>query len=395
MAADAETFEPDRPSSIEVLANQDTATSVAASARSGREIDDQAAEADSVVVSHGGLVGERDELIALGSADFAEGCSGEIWSLGEAVVEAIEVDGLQPGVGLIDLGNVIQGHLGNEAVLEGPALAFDPALPLGREGGDCYRAQFLKDASDMSREADAGQLFLMAPVVIVAEQSTVAVLIDSRGDSVAPQDHIQESQIADGIFLVPEQSAQDGPGRVVCGMEEACGGSARTEPEMRTAVPLHEESHLRPPRTPAAMLGWPATPFRPDPRLAQPTTDRLSPDPKTLPLLQHLDEVSIIELGIDLTVQRQNPLPDFRTQSVWSRPAPAPMSQSLWAFSPIPGRQTLRLTIADIHKSCCRLQSKSFSDDLLKNLDTLSLTPAQDDELLHVPLLGGDILAWQ
>jgi hypothetical protein len=108
MAADAAALEPDRPSSIVVLANQDAAASVAATARSGREIDDQAAEADGVVVGHSGLIGEGDELIALGGADFSEGRPGELWSLGEAVVEAIEVDGLQPGVGRIDLGNVLQ-----------------------------------------------------------------------------------------------------------------------------------------------------------------------------------------------------------------------------------------------------------------------------------------------
>jgi hypothetical protein len=175
-------------------------------------------------------------------------------------------------------------------------------------------------------------------VVIVAEESAVAVLIDGRGDSVPPQDHIQESQIADGILLGPEQSAQDGAGRVVCGMEKARRGPLGTEPVVGTAVPLHEESGLRSPRTPAAVLGWPATPFRPDPSLAQPAADRLSPDPKTLPLLQHLDKVGIVELRINLSVERQNPFADFQTQGVWSSPAPAPMGQSLWTFFPISGR---------------------------------------------------------
>jgi len=143
------------------------------------------------------------------------------------------------------------------------------------------------------------------------------------------------------------------------------------------------------------MLGRPATPFRPDPRLAQPTADRLSPDPNTFPLLQHLDEVGIVELGIDLAVERQNPLPDFRTQGVWGSPASATMGQSLWAFSPISRRQTLRLTIADLHKRSRGFQRKTSLDDLLENLDPLCLTLAQDNELLHVRLLGGDILAWQ
>jgi hypothetical protein len=224
-------------------------------------------------------------------------------------------------------------------------------------------------------------------VVIVAEESAVAVLIDGRGDSVPPQDHIQESQIADGILLGPEKSSQDGPSRVVCGMEKARRGPLGAEPEVRTAVPLHEESDLRSARTPAAVLGWPATPFRPDSRLAQPAADRLSPDPKTLPLLRHLDEVGIVELRINLSVERQNPLAGLRTQGVWGSPAPAPMGQSLRTFSPISGHQTLRLTIANLHERSPRLQRETLPDDLLKNLDPLCLTPAQGYKLLHVRLL--------
>jgi hypothetical protein len=395
MASDAMILEPHCPSPVEVLADQDAAAGITSTAMPRREVDDQPAEADGVVIGHGGLVGERDELIAPGGAGFAEGRPGELGRLGEAGVEAIDVDGFQPGVGWIDLGNVLQGQLGDEAVLEGAALALDAALPLGRERGNRFRAQFMKDPSDVSREADAGQLFLMAPVVIVAEESAVAVLIDGRRESVPPQDHVQESQIANSILLGPEQSAQDGACSVVYSMEKACGGPLRPKPEVRTAVPLHEEPHLRSARPAAAVPGWPATPFRPDPCLAQPATDRLSPDPKMFPFLELLDEVGIVELGIDLPVERQNPFPDVRTEGVRGRPAPAPMSQSLWTFSPISRRQTLRLPIADLHKGRPGLQRKTLPDDLLENLHPLCFTPAQDDQLLHVRLLGGDILARQ
>ena len=155
----------------------------------------------------------------------------------------------------------------------------------------------------------------------------MAVLIDGRGDSLPSQDHIQEFQIADGILLGPEQSSQDGPGRIVCSMEKARGRPLGTEPEMRTAVPLHEKSDLRS-SCAGCGAGRPTTPFRPDPRLPQPATDRLPPDPKTLPLLQHLDEVGIVELGIDLPVEGDDPFADFRTQGVWGNLAPAPMGQS-------------------------------------------------------------------
>jgi hypothetical protein len=395
MSSDTVSLEPDRPGSVEVLADQDAMSGVAAAARPRWEIDDQAAEADGVVVGHGGFVSEGDELIALGGIDFTEGGTGKIWPLGEARVEAIKIDGLQPGVGLIDLSDVLKGHLGDETILEGSPLALDAALSLRREGGDGFCAEFMKDPSDVSRETDAGQFFLMAPVIIVAEESAVAVLIDGRRDSVPPQDHIQESQIADGILLRPEQSAQDGPGGVVCGMKKARGRPLGPEPEVRTAVPLHEKPELGSSRTPAAVLRWPATPFRLDPRLAQPAADRLPPDSQTLPLLQHLDEVCIVELGIDLSMERQNPFPDVRTQRVWGSLPSAPKGQSLWTFPPISGHQTLCLTITDLHERGPRLQSKSLPNDLLEHLHPLCLTPAQSYQLLHVRLLGGDILAWQ
>ena len=64
MASDAMSLKPHRPSPVEVLADQDAAAGITATARPRREIDDQAAEADGVVIGHGGLVGEGDELIA-------------------------------------------------------------------------------------------------------------------------------------------------------------------------------------------------------------------------------------------------------------------------------------------------------------------------------------------
>ena len=91
------------------------------------------------------------------------------------------------GVGRIDLGDAVEGHLGDEAILEGPALPFDAALGLGGVGRDGLDAQFLEDPADVGREAHSGQLFFMAPVVIVAEESAVAVLIDGRRDPVPPQ----------------------------------------------------------------------------------------------------------------------------------------------------------------------------------------------------------------
>jgi hypothetical protein len=311
MVGDSHAFEPDAPCSVEVLTNEDTAAGIAAAVGSGRDIDDQSAKPDRVGVVDSGFVGEGDELIALGGADLAERRAAALRSLGEAPVEAGDIRPLEPGVGRIDLGDPVESHFGDETILEGAALALDTALGLGREGRDGPCAQLLEDPSHVGREADPGQLLLMTPEVIVAEESAVAVLIDGRRDAVAPEDHVQELEVADGILLGPEEGAQDGPGRVIGGMEEAHGGPLRPEPVVGAAVPLHKKPDLRPPRTPAPMLRWSAAPLRPDPRFAEPAADRLPPYPKPLPLLQHLDEVGVVELGVDLSMEPEDPLANF------------------------------------------------------------------------------------
>jgi hypothetical protein len=376
MTSDAVPFEPERPRSVEVLANKDAAVGIAAAVGTGRDIEDQSAEADRVIVGHSGFVGEGDELIALGSADLAEGRAGKLGALGEASVEAGKIRLLKPGVGRTDLGDSCESHLGDEAILEGSALTLDAALALRGEGRDGLRTQLLEDASDVSREADPGQFFLMAPVEIVAEESTVAVLIDGRGDAVTPEDHVQEPEVTDGILLGPEEGSQDGPGRVVGGMEEAHGRSLRAEPLMGTAVPLHEEPDLGAAGTAAPVLGRSATPLGTDPGLAQPATDRLPPDPKTFPLLQHLDEVGVVELGVDLSVEHQDAVADLRTPSIGGRTAPVAMSQALRPFPTIAGQESFGLSVTDLHEDGPRLQRKCLPDDLIEDLHPLHLTPA-------------------
>src|SRR4030042_3121066 len=66
MPGDPGWAEPDCPSAIEVLADQDSLASIALLMRAWGDIDDQAAEADRVVVGHRGLVGEGDLDGALG-----------------------------------------------------------------------------------------------------------------------------------------------------------------------------------------------------------------------------------------------------------------------------------------------------------------------------------------
>jgi hypothetical protein len=140
---------------------------------------------------------------------------------------------------------------------------------------------------------------------------------------------------------------------------------------MGTAVPLHQEPQLRPPRPSAAVFGRSATPLGTDPGLAEPAADRFSPDPEPLPFLQHLDEVGVVELGIDFPVEGQDPLAELGTSGVGGFSASVPMGQALWPFSAVPGQQPLGLAITDLHQSSRDLQRDAFPHNLLEDLDPL------------------------
>ena len=166
----------------------------------------------------------------------------------------------------------------SESTLEGASLPFDASLGRSGVGGDDLNTQVLKDAADMGGVSDAGKLFLMAPVIIVAHKGAMAVLIDGGGDAVASQDHIQQSKVADGVFLGSEEGSQDGSRRVVDGVVEAAREALVAEPGMRAAVPLHHQPHLRATETPTPVLRRSSSPFRFDSRLPQPLANRFPAD---------------------------------------------------------------------------------------------------------------------
>src|SRR5512137_556795 len=136
MPGDPDLIQPDCPNAIQVLADQDPPSGIAPSIRSRRDIDEEAAEPDGVIIGDGGLVGEADLMVALGGRDFAEHRAGLVRVLGEAPIVAVDVSRIEPLVSLIDVGDPFQGQLGDQAVLERSALTFDPALGLGGVGGD-------------------------------------------------------------------------------------------------------------------------------------------------------------------------------------------------------------------------------------------------------------------
>jgi hypothetical protein len=230
-------------------------------------------------------------------------------------------------------------------------------------------------------------------MIIVAHKGAVAVLIDGGGNPVSSYDHIQQLEIADGVFLGSEEGSQDGSRRVVDGVVEATRLELVAEPGMRAAVPLHHQPHLRATETPTPVLRRSSPPFRFDSRFPQPLTNRFPADLESFTFLEHLDEVGVVEQPISLPMKPENQISRLRSDGVSSRSSPTSMDEPFRAFPPIPDQQTLGMAITDPHQLSPALQRQAPPQHLLKNLHPLNLTHTHPDRLLHARL-PGDILAW-
>jgi hypothetical protein len=77
------------------------------------------------------------------------------------------------------------------------------------------------------------------------------------------------------------------------------------------------------------VLGRTAPAFRLDPGFPQPAADRLPADPKPFALFQHLDEVGVIELSVDISMKDKDPLADLGTPSIGGPSSSTAMGQAL------------------------------------------------------------------
>ena len=143
---------PDGPGAIEVLSGEDGGSGMASTWFAGRDVDDEASQADAVVVGDGGFVCEGDLQVAFTLGELTEGGATLLRSLGEAAVVARDEVVLEPPVGLIEMGDAVEGELSDEPVLEDSEGTFDPSLGLGGVGRDGFDADLLEGCSQMGRE---------------------------------------------------------------------------------------------------------------------------------------------------------------------------------------------------------------------------------------------------
>jgi hypothetical protein len=159
--------------------------------------------------------------------------------------------------------------------------------------------------SNTGGEISSGQLLLVAPMGVVVEERSFAILINGGGGALSSEHHVQKFAVADGIFMALKQGPRSSPGRVICRMQMTGRGI------LGASVSLQEKPEQGPAGTSIAMLKRPAAFFRTHTSLSQPAADSLATDLRALALREYLDEVGDVELGVDIPVKHQNPLADF------------------------------------------------------------------------------------
>ena len=93
--------------------------------------------------------------------------------------------GRQEGLGGRDGRDPVEAQLGDEAILQGVPEALDAALGLGRVRGDVADAEVPQDLAELGGCWRALELFLEAPVGVIADEDAEAIAVEGHGQTVA------------------------------------------------------------------------------------------------------------------------------------------------------------------------------------------------------------------
>src|SRR5260221_1331850 len=223
-----------------------------------RDLEAAAFPLHDVVVANGALVHEAaDTLEAFrgrspGGFHFAR-LSGET-----AVVVSDEL--AQHGVGGVEVMSASKAEFAAQAILQHAPEALDAAFGLRAVGGDEGDAQLFQGATELGRLAFSGELFFDRPAVVVADEDTAVIAIESQRHPVAAQQLAKQAEIAERGFRGEELRNQDFAGGVVLHAEGGEPRAATFEPVVRAAIELYEFAKPSGTQTALAMSGSTALP---------------------------------------------------------------------------------------------------------------------------------------
>ena len=314
----------DQEAAVQALADGDATAGVGAAVRAAGDLHQARAEAHGVVVRHAAGVPTAQSVGEV-AGRAAPGGRGVGRGLGQATVVVSEIRG-QEGLGRRDGLDAVEAELGHEAVLQGFPEALDPALGLWGMGGDVADPEVLQDLAEVGGVLGPLELFLEAPVRVVAHEDAEAIPVEGHGQARPHGELPEQGEIPMQVLGGPEVEGEEGAGGVIdrAKQEQRRVGA---EPVELAAVDEDEAAHGRAARAagavlrgPAPALGWP--PLRP----SQPA-DRAPADRQALDLAELLGGVAVIELAIGGLDQRQHAVPDLDVQRPGRGPTPQPVDQ--------------------------------------------------------------------
>ena len=115
----------------------------------------------------------------------------------------------QDAVGGVQITGAGQAEFADQAILKNAPETFHAALGLGDVGSDVGDAELIQGAAELGGFALASQLFFDGPMVIVANEDTVAIPVEGQGDAEARKQAAEQVEIALGGFGGKEPSFEN------------------------------------------------------------------------------------------------------------------------------------------------------------------------------------------
>ena len=240
-------------------------------------------------------------------------------------------------VGRVQIGGAGQTEFACETILEGAPEAFDAALGLRTVRGDVGDAELFEGAAELSGLPFAGELFFDRPVVVVADEDTVAITIEAERNAVAAQQAAEQTEIAAGVFGGEELGAKDFAGGVVEESEQGELGTAIFQPAVEAGVEQKHFAFTSASQTALAMSRGASFAGRPIPAPREKAAEGLATEGKAFDLRKLFAEMVIVETGVARAGQLKDAGARGLGQAARTGTAAADVCQSRFAALPVAG----------------------------------------------------------
>ena len=261
---------------------------------------------------------------------FGSGAPGG-FGFARCAAEASVVGGQEAAQDLVGSNLIVgsrQTQFAGEAILKRAPETFDASFGLRTAGRDIGDAELLESAAELRGLAATGELFLEAPVIVIANEDAVAIPVETEGDAEAAEQALEQAKIAARIFGREKFGDQNFAGGVVEKAEQGKLWAAIFEPAMQAGIEQNHFAFAGAGQATLAMSGSTTFAGRADPGRAQQTAKGFAPQREAFLLDQFFAQVMVIEAGIGGSGQLQDAIPHVLRQAARAGSSAAGVCQS-------------------------------------------------------------------